>query len=116
MKNTNRPVIYPKCRCEEGQEADWEHSNETCIGIRPIIRKGVAIVLLILAITCFYDAISTIIYMEDESIFWGTFIAGSIFMFLSFYIIRLCPIKEVTVRCRNCNFKSIINFKEKSKV
>jgi len=46
MKNTNRPVIYPKCRCEEGQEADWEHSNETCIGIRPIIRKGVAIVLL----------------------------------------------------------------------
>jgi len=111
MNDTNQPVVYPKCKCEEGQEADWEHSNETCIGIRPIIRKGIGIILLILAITCFYDAISITIYTEDELFFWGTLLAAFIFTFLSYYIVRVCPIKEVTVSCRNCDFKSIINFK-----
>jgi len=113
MKDTNRHVIYPKCKCEEGQEADWEHSNETCIGIRPIIRKSIGIILSILAITCFYDAISTIIYIEDESFFWGTLIAAFIFTSLAYYILCVCTMKEVTVRCRNCDFKSIINFKGK---
>lgn len=111
MKDTNRPVIYPKCKCEEGQEADWEHSNEICIGVRPIIRIGVGIVLMILALVCFYDAISTIIYIEDESFFWATLIAAFIFTALSYYILRECSLKEVTIRCRNCGFVSIINFK-----
>jgi hypothetical protein len=113
MKDTNRPVIYPKCKCEEGQEADWEHSNETCIDIRPIIRKSIGIILLILGTICFYDAISTIIFIEDESFFWGTLIAAFIFTFLAYYVLRVCPIKEVTIRCRNCDFKTTINFKGK---
>lgn len=113
MKNSNRPVLYPKCKCEKGQDSDWEHSNETCIGIRPIIRKGIGIILLILAITCFYDATSTIIYTEEESFFWGTLIVAFIFMFLAYYILSVCTLKEVTIRCRNCNFKSTINFKDK---
>ena len=112
MKNTNRPVLYPKCRCEEGIESDWEHSNEICIGIRPIIRKAVGIILSILAILCFYDAISSIIYIEDESFFWGTLVAAFVFTFLAYYIITFCSTKEVTIRCRNCDFKRIINFKE----
>ncbi|WP_372645828.1 hypothetical protein [Ancylomarina sp.] len=113
MKNTNRPVIYPKCRCEEGKESDWEHTNECCIGIHPIIRKGVGLILSILAMICFYDSLSTIIYMEDESFFWATFIAAFAFTYLAYEVLKSRPIKEVTIRCRNCDFKAIINFKDK---
>jgi len=68
---------------------------------------------MILALICFYDAISTIIYIEDESFFWGTLITAFIFTALAYYILRVCSLKEATIRCRNCDFKAIVNFKGK---
>ncbi len=113
MQDTNPPVVYPKCRCEEGKDSDWEQTNETCIGIRPIIRKSVVVILLILAATCFYDAISTIIYIEDESFFWGTLIAAFVFTFLAYYILSVYTIKEITIRCKKCQFETIVYSKSK---
>ena len=116
MNNSNQPIVYPKCRCKEGQESDWEHLNETCIGIRPVIRKSFGIILLILAMTSLYEALSTIIYIDDELFFWGMSVSAFIFAGLSYYLLKICSIKEMTIRCKNCGFETTINFKGKWKV
>ncbi len=113
MKDINRPMKYLKCRCVEGQEPDWEHLNESCIGIHLTLRKLIGIILPLLTIFCYYEAITTIIYTEEVFVFCGTLIAAFIFIFSAIYVLRVRTMREVSLRCKKYELETIINFKGK---